>query len=477
MRYLTALIFSLFACAQAWAIDPAPAFPTSASLNAQYPQGTVGAIATGTNLRMINFNQNYGSWYHEVLKVDANNNVLSPTPMRVSQSYLYDQMARTINSNLEFIDRETGKTVKGYPGQRYVVTGARNKGWKTYDVHFVDSEGTGVDHKGIPTTDPRHYRVSQRYLDADRLHSPLVNYAVVQGAAANAGNPPNEGCPPSSPQAPTTSLRPEPRPDDLVTTPPAGDAGSSYAYLTANRTSLRAKGVNSCLAKKEKIQNGYLEKHPFARLNISERADKILSDAKSVINSMKSASGAKNSRNTNQRRASSGRYKDFVNGHYIDPVVTPEVSACISYQETKGNLNPYAVNYTLCNSKMTSTAHGLGQITRSTMKGLVNNPDGELLPLNTRNSSKYKGMSIKEVHSKMSGDVGMQLEVLMRILSSNAKFIRWKSPGLSEDEVLRRAIIQYDRDSQSKYIRNVFNNCLPCMRNGGSGSKCYQTVK
>lgn len=430
-----------------------PPFYTTELLNSQNALGLNGQIQTGSYLRLVNFNQNYGSWFHEVFLVDQNNRAQSSRPVRVSQNYLYKQMGNTINRNLEFIDRATGKTVTGYSGQRYIITGAQNKGWKTYDIHFISEGGVGVDHKGITNSAPRSYKITQRYLDSDRLRTPVNKINRLNSVVKSAGSSPSGGCLNKTAAPVRKAIK-----------------GDSFTYLVSNRSSLRGMGNRACMKEKKLIQNLYLDKHPYGKLSISGRANKILSDAKSVLNTMKAASGSKN-------KAVRSRYKNFTNGHYIDPVVTPEVSACIVFQETKGNLNPYAVNYTLCNKKMLSTAHGLTQVTRTTMEGLVDNVDGDLMPLNTSNSKKYKGMSTREIHAKMSGDVGMQLEVMMRILSSNAKHIRWRNKGLLESEVLRRAIIQYDRDNQSKYIRNVLKKCLPCFKNGGSGSKCYKTVK
>ncbi len=468
VRKLNLLFLSLILCGQALAIDPPPAITTTSSLSAQ---GEISTIPAGSNIRLVNHNKNYSSWFHEVRLVNEDNKPLSGGTLKVSQSYLASQMATTIDKNLQFIDEQTGDTVTGYPGQKYIVVASNNKGWKTYKVQFVDEEGAGVDHKGIPTNYPHYYKIDQRIADADRLRKPLATFGNVVTATEQAGAAPNEPCEGSS-TAVSTSLRPEQRPENLTvgTIPPTNPGVSSYTFLKNNRAKLREGGIRSCMNKKAKIEKEYLAKHDYGKLNISQRANRIHSDAKSVLRTMKQASGSKNNK-------SSSRYKSYVDGHYIDSVVTPEVAACLSYQETKGTLNPYAVNYTLCNSKMTSTAHGLGQMTKRTMTGLRNLEGGKSFPMNTKYSSKYKGMSSADMHAKMSGDVGMQFEVLYRLLSSNAKFIRWKNRGLSDAEVLRRAVIMYDRDAQSKYIRNVITNCVPCMRQGKSGAECYKKVK
>lgn len=380
-------------------------------------------------------------------------------------------MKSKINSQLDFIDQQTGKTVKGYDTQEYIIISSNNGGWKTYTIQFVDPNGNGVDHKGIPTSGPRYYKISQRYLDQDRLKNTVDFSAAVQQAIDRTEEV-QRPCPPEnqnqSSVAPLTSPRPRVRPS-LVDSIPA-EGGSSMDFLMPRRKDLRAGGHNSCMALKEKVQDAFVSKHPFGSMSIAQRATAIHDSAKTVLQNMNSSSAEKGNK-------SGSRYKNFVNGHYIDPVVTPAVAACISYQETKGNLNPFAVNYTYCNKRMTSTAHGLGQMTFSTMEGMFDNPDGEMIPLNTPASAKYSGMSPSQVHSKMSGDVDMQLEILMRVVSANAKYIRWRNSGLSESEILKRAIIMYDRDAQSNYIKNVFTNCVPCFNNGGSASSCYNKVK
>lgn len=464
-KYKTKLLILLFlfSAIKAYAVDPPPPILTSSSLKSV---GAVKNLPAGSYLRLVNFKRNYENWYHEVALVDENNKPIGSGTLKVSQEFLGKELKNTITNNLQFIDELTQKTVTGYPGQNYIIVSSINKGWKTYSIQFVDEDGALVDHKGIPVQVPRTYKVSQKYVDSDRLKAQVASLGKIQKATDKL-KALKEDC--LKKTAPKVSLKPKPRPKDLVK-PNRAPHGSSYKSLTDQRSSLRAGGYRSCMNKKEKIQAEFLKKHPYGKLSISGRANQIHADAKTVLSGIKASSGSKDSKNKS-------RYKNFVNGHYIDPIVTPAVISCLAYQETKGNLNPYAVNYTLCNKKMASTAHGLGQITRSTMNGLSENPDGEMLPLNSPFSSKYKGKSVREIHSSMSGDVDMQFEVLVRILSSNAKHTRWKNKSLSESQILKRAVILYDRDSQSKYIKNVIDNCIPCFNKGGTGSSCYKTVK
>jgi hypothetical protein len=455
-------ILSLLFIGNTFAADPPPPILTSSSLKAV---GAIEDVPSGTYLRLVNFKKNHNGWFHEVKLVDENNKQIKDGTLKISQEYLNKDLKNKITNNLQFIDELTQKTITGYPDQQYIIVSSVNKGWRTYSIQFVDDDGALVDHKGIPSSVPRTYKISQRYIDSDRLKSQVVAFGTIQKEVTRPKTL-KEDCIKTT--APKSSVRPKLRPKNLVKI--TAPSGGSYKYLTDQRSSLRAGGNRSCMNKKEKIQRDFLKKHPYGKLSLDERANKIRSEAKLVLDGIKKASGTKDSKNRS-------RYKSFVNGHYIDPIVTPAVISCLAYQETKGNLNPYAVNYTLCNTKMVSTAHGLGQITRSTMKGLSENPDGDMMPLNSPFSSKYKGKSVRDIHSQMSGDVGMQFEILVRILSSNAKHTRWKDKSLSEAEILKRAIILYDRDSQSKYIKNVVDNCIPCFRKGGSGSSCYKTVK
>lgn len=451
------LIFFVFS-SRVDASDPPPPILTSGDLKSI---GAIESIPKGSYLRIVNYESNYDKWFHQVVLVDQDNNLLSREVLKVSQTYLLPDGSDVINKNLEFIDNTSGKTITGYPGLRYIITESKNSGWQTYTVQFVDEEGSLVNHKGIPVSTPHTYKITQKYLDADRTQTPLRKLNEVQNKVGSGKITEPIKC---NPQVETKKVT------ATVDTSDLKDVKSSYEYLMKKRSELKALGYRGCMNTKEKIQDDFLKEHPYGKLSLSDRANKVLSDAKATLQNMKETSGSKNAK-------SSSSYKNFVNGHYIDPVVSPNVAACISFQETKGNLNPFAVNYTYCNSKMTSTAHGLGQMTLSTMEGMMENPDGDMVPLTSAHSKKYKGMTAKQIHSKMSGDVGMQLEILMRTLSGNAKYIRWRNKGLSEAEILKRAVIQYDQDSQSKYIKNVINNCLPCLNAGGSGSSCYKKVE
>lgn len=102
-------IFSLFS--EVFASDPPPHFTITGSLNAQ---GHVSSIPSGANLQLVNHRRNYDKWYQEVVLTDDDGNVIDNRPLRVSQEYINMQMKNKINSQLDFIDEQTGATVRGY---------------------------------------------------------------------------------------------------------------------------------------------------------------------------------------------------------------------------------------------------------------------------------------------------------------------------------------------------------------------------
>lgn len=239
-----------------------------------------------------------------------------------------------------------------------------------------------------------------------------------------------------------------------------------YAILTSKRSELRSSG--RCKANKNKLEFSILKKIPseYKNLSLQNRARKIYKQSKEILHTMKLVG----------QEAGKSRYKNYVNGKYIDPALSPELATCIAMYETRGNLNPFAVNYTLCNKSMVSSAHGLGQITRTTIKNMMDNPDGKLIPFNTDISAKYDGMSAKELHLEMSRDPKMQIEMLFRLLNANIKYHRWRSPTLSDSSLIKKAIIEYDRDNQSSYVQKVFNTCLPCLNRSEDTYSCYQKL-
>lgn len=153
----------------------------------------------------------------------------------------------------------------------------------------------------------------------------------------------------------------------------------------------------------------------------------------------------------------------------VSPELNPSVGACISFIETRGSLNPHAMNYTFCQPRNThggpiSTAHGLGQQTWTTFKNLRNQG---LLPLTV--AEQYDGLANREAFHRMNGDVTMQMEVLLRYMNYEVK----------RNGSLINGVAAYDQDHQSNYLR-LFRNCMSCMDQRGasadSAATCYREM-
>jgi len=103
------LIITLFIFGTQVQAEPPPHFMVT---NALSSQGHMENIPPGTNLQLVNHKENYDKWYQEVLVTDPDGKVLNEEPLRVSQEFINKQMKTKINSQLDFIDQQTGKLYK-----------------------------------------------------------------------------------------------------------------------------------------------------------------------------------------------------------------------------------------------------------------------------------------------------------------------------------------------------------------------------
>jgi hypothetical protein len=155
-------------------------------------------------------------------------------------------------------------------------------------------------------------------------------------------------------------------------------------------------------------------------------------------------------------------------------IVTPELAACIAFQETRGNLTPHRANYTFCNpegkGKYLSTAHGLGQMTRTTLRGMWDEGKLELTTV-----QGYENSSSSEVFEALNDDVPLQMEVLFRTLHEKARIAK-ASP--TSGQLLEDAVFRYDTDHAEQYVWNVAGICLPCLKEGKSTPfQCLQQMR
>lgn len=214
-------------------------------------------------------------------------------------------------------------------------------------------------------------------------------------------------------------------------------------------------GENAC---KRALDKAYQETRPASiwdELPIEERAKEIYRHSEHVMHKISREDGT-----------SGSNYQD---PKQISPGLSPSVGACISFIETRGSLNPHAMNYTFCQARNTrggpiSTAHGLGQQTWTTFKNLRNQG---LLPLTV--AEQYNGLGNREAFHRMNGDVTMQMEVLLRYMNYEVK----------RNGSLIKGVAAYDQDHQSNYLR-LFRSCMNCMEQKGSSpesaAQCYREM-
>jgi len=196
---------------------------------------------------------------------------------------------------------------------------------------------------------------------------------------------------------------------------------------------------------------------------LQERSEAVYALAQKAFRSFKENSHAVNGPGQNLGAA---LLKDLRDPHVINPHLSAELVTCIVYQETATYLDPHDFNYSYCQNTpvMSSTAHGLGQITRGTFDFL--HSVGHL-PFTTVDVDR--GISRRNLFELMSGSVEMQIEAAMRILNFKIKDkveLKYKSKNklLSAREAIMAGVYSYDQDNSSEYLNNVVNKCLPCMQ-------------
>lgn len=172
---------------------------------------------------------------------------------------------------------------------------------------------------------------------------------------------------------------------------------------------------------------------------------------------------------TYQKLTEQGQSGSSVNDpNQLHSDLSPAVAVCIAFIETRGTLNPHAMNYTFCQNNNTSTAHGLGQMTRRTfrnMRGAGGRPN--LLPLTVAN--QYDNLDTDQIFSLLNNDVTLQMEVLLRYVNYEIK--------RSGD--LMTGVQAYDQDQASNYMRK-FRQCHSCVNELSNESgvyQCYQNMQ
>lgn len=238
-------------------------------------------------------------------------------------------------------------------------------------------------------------------------------------------------------------------------------AGTWQELNELTKTTYLRSGNKACNAK---LRDAYkdIDGGPiWGDLSLEERADRVRAHANMTFRKMKES----------ERKSSN---------HRLHPILDSSVAVCISFIETRGTLNPHAMNYTMCQDREKdpvtgrsrwSTASGLGQMTRTTFRGLF---DQGKMPITT--TDDYQGASRDELFYAITDDVNLQMEVLLRHMNYEIK--RTAGRGGSNDQILLRAVEAYDQDSKSRYLR-MFARCHKCMKGLGNDQDpmhCYEEM-
>ncbi len=221
-------------------------------------------------------------------------------------------------------------------------------------------------------------------------------------------------------------------------------AGSWHRLNALTRTAYDRGGSSWCERKLKEAYNEVPGGPIWGGLSLEQRADRIRKHADISLRRIKE---------TSEQVGSTNRSSP----HTLSPMLDSNIAVCISFIETRGTLNPQSMNYTMCRERNNrwSTASGLGQMTRTTFRGLYK--QGKL-PITT--TSDYEGKGVDELFYSITDDVGLQMEVLYRLMNEELK--RASRSGGSRNDILLRAVTAYDQDNQSKYVR-MFDRCHRCM--------------
>lgn len=240
---------------------------------------------------------------------------------------------------------------------------------------------------------------------------------------------------------------------DLVSSGRIETGEDNYRMLAQTAREAFARGGES--ACRAALRDAYERIQPepiWSGLSLEERSKEIFRHANHTYEKL-------------VEQGSNGRSVNDPNEFHSD--LSPAVAVCIAFIETRGTLNPHALNYTFCQSNNTSTAHGLGQMTRRTfrnMRGQGGRPN--LLPLTV--ASEYDNLETDQIFGLINNDVTLQMEVLLR-------YANYEIKRLGD---LMRGVQQYDQDHASNYMRR-FRNCHACVNQLTDESgvyQCYQNM-
>ncbi len=160
----------------------------------------------------------------------------------------------------------------------------------------------------------------------------------------------------------------------------------------------------------------------------------------------------------------------------IHPQFDASLAVCIIKRETSStNFDPHSMNYSFCQvrgrqGRPRSTAHGLGQFTRTTFLSLR---DSGQLPLTSVPASANRSQNTT-IFKEMSTDPDMQVESIFYYINyllkapSSARIRRMHDQVYNDRmEDWEKAVISYDQDRASAYIQGV-HSCRRCYQAAGN---------
>ena len=473
---LTLLPLKLLALSGAFHQVSDPLTIQSASTGKQYELGHDSFVRTLYELDSL------GHWAIKVQLVDEDNSLISEDTFLTSKKYFNKSVAIDFRSALEVLD-ENNEVKKVEAGTKLVrLADVQGSGWDHYRLIMVNENGEMIDWHGNVTQNPPILKTSMSTFNNlnmdDEIKKLLAGLVDEKEEIEESGAPLTSIrplCRPSglsispTPDAHETlknSPRPKARPERLSSSNFWKAPVSPYQMIMDQRDAL--KGSKSCQSRLRSLESALLNQTSWGGLSLNERATKIKSVAQESLIALKEVSIDGASRN---------RYASSVNPNYLSPIITSDLAACIAFQETSGHLNPFSQNYTYCDDTkgMISTAHGLGQMTRGTFRKMKNHPERDQLPYSTEYSKVLQGKDYRSAHTLLSTDPHLQMEVIFRLLNFELKYAKWKNPKASADELMKMAVTQYDHDNKSKYVKNVFDRCVPCMKEKSAG-ECYESI-
>jgi len=451
---------------------------------------------------------NNPSWFVEVSMMTKAGTKVNNKKYKTSKKTLMENVALSLPPSQKVADTLNKENVLPKKDLNFVVEGRYVKnGWDYLQIYFVDSDGRNVDHNGIAPPDApfRYYRLSTKIFDYHMAEGMINNLNKVNSdpfdtfycptnfsvplldsytdLGANVQAPLKVQASPVKKPKPVVAKKPVPKPKPK----PKKKLKSTYETMMEKRAWFLKTypTVGKCLSalrNYEKKRNGNIW---GSDVSLKKRASEIYKQSKATFSKL-----INHSKVTKKKSNSTG-FGETHNPHMIHPLLSPELMSCIAFQETKGKLDPQAMNYSYCEQRnpMRSTAFGLSMITRTTLSDLryykPHKKAVNQLPITTVsevNGLKLKpNMSVDKMIYALSDSKEVQMELMARTLNYTLKHYNWQKKLKSNvQKTLEWGVLKYDGDDKEAYLKNVVRTCVPCMKsikkNGGDPVSCHNKM-